>query len=112
MVHSFYSHFLDDRDLGGLVVTHIYLLLGCAMPLWAAALAPSGANPAMPFAGLLVLGVGDAAVSEERLPRGPHGSTGVTITMRSEQMSWTNHYRHQHQHQHQHHAHPPSPPIP
>ena len=28
-IHKFYAHFLDDRDMGHLVVTHLYLLLGC-----------------------------------------------------------------------------------
>lgn len=34
-LHTFMSHFVDERDLGGpLFVTHMALLLGCAAPLW------------------------------------------------------------------------------
>ena len=28
------NYFTDERDLGDFTVTHIYLLLGCATPLW------------------------------------------------------------------------------
>lgn len=62
--------FLDAQDASGLVaLTPIYLLVGCAMPLW---LHPCGcdltdwANPRalMPLsAGVLSVGVGDAAAS-------------------------------------------------
>lgn len=75
-IRHFLARFVDSRDAGMLVLTHIYLLLGCALPvlLGAAALpcapatAPSlaAAVPflaAAPHAGLLVLGVGDAVAS-------------------------------------------------
>lgn len=61
VVHAFYSNFLDERDMGNLVVTHLYLLLGCAFPLWVSWL-PARANPFVPYAGILALGIGDAAV--------------------------------------------------
>ena len=33
-VHVFMHGFTDGRDSGALVLTHLYLLLGCAAPLW------------------------------------------------------------------------------
>lgn len=64
-IHKFYAHFLDDRDMGHLVVTHLYLLLGCAFPLWLSCLVPAaqGGNPLLPYVGVFVLGVGDSMVS-------------------------------------------------
>ena len=79
---AFFARFLDSRDGGTLVLTHLYLLLGCALPLWladalpgiaslpaAAAGAGAGAPPrsvaldVAPFAGVVVLGMGDAVAS-------------------------------------------------
>jgi len=80
------ERFIDSRDGGSLVLTHQYLLAGCAIPLLLApALPPAAASPsrvegadddtqgglglmgnlgplqlAAPLAGVLVLGVGDA----------------------------------------------------
>jgi hypothetical protein len=53
--------------MGNLVVTHVYLLLGCAAPLWLSwlpRLADRGgrASPLTAYAGVIALGVGDAAV--------------------------------------------------
>lgn len=55
--------------MGNLVVTHIYLLLGCAFPLWVAHLTHQGGeegrpkpNVFVPYAGVLALGIGDSAV--------------------------------------------------
>lgn len=61
-VHRFYAHFLDERDLGHMVVTHFYLLLGCAFPLWLSWLVPPKSSPILPYAGVLVLGIGDSTV--------------------------------------------------
>ena len=75
---AFFARFLDSRDGGTLVLTHLYLLLGCAVPLWLAdalpaaaegapgvlgALPRSVARDAAPFAGVVVLGMGDAVAS-------------------------------------------------
>ena len=34
MFHSYLSPFTDKRDSGPLILTHVYLLTGCALPLW------------------------------------------------------------------------------
>ena len=81
---AFLARFLDSRDGGTLVLTHLYLLLGCAVPLWladalpgihplpgagtgagagAGAPARSVALDVAPFAGVVVLGMGDAVAS-------------------------------------------------
>ena len=33
-IHMFLSEFIDSRDLGPVILSHIYLLLGCAGPVW------------------------------------------------------------------------------
>ncbi len=33
-VHLFLSEFLDEKDSGSAVLSHFYLLTGCAGPLW------------------------------------------------------------------------------
>lgn len=61
--------FLDERDSGPLILTHIYLLLGVALPIW---LLPGpcipkgglgGASGLVPYAGVLAVGVGDTVAS-------------------------------------------------
>ncbi|KAI4905001.1 hypothetical protein NFI96_002147 [Prochilodus magdalenae] len=61
--------FLDERDSGPLIFTHIYLLLGVSLPLW---LSPApcipkggmgGAGGLVPYAGVLAVGVGDTVAS-------------------------------------------------
>ncbi|KAF0695177.1 Aste57867_13984 [Aphanomyces stellatus] len=52
--------YLDHRDEGRLVLSHIYLLLGCALPLWIQSAAPSASTILIANAGVLALGIGDA----------------------------------------------------
>jgi len=33
-VHVFLSEFLDEKDSGTAILSHFYLLTGCAVPLW------------------------------------------------------------------------------
>merc|ERR1719296_239220 len=67
---DFYMIFLDEKDSsaakGGLAVTHIALIVGCAFPLWASQLLhPTDTQDAflalLPFLGVVVLGIGDSA---------------------------------------------------
>ena len=72
-LQAFLAPFLDARDAGPLILTHLYLLLGCAVPVWLGTVAPPPslapsvgggmARAAVPYAGVLVLGVGDAFAS-------------------------------------------------
>jgi len=60
-IDAFMRSFTDKRDSGDIILTHTYLLLGCAMPLWM-----NGAicfHVLAPYAGILVLGVGDSMAS-------------------------------------------------
>lgn len=61
--------FLDDRDSGPIIFTHIYLLLGISIPVWISQ-APcmskggvAGAAGLAPYAGVLAVGVGDTVAS-------------------------------------------------
>ncbi len=62
---SFLKLFVDERDAGKSILAHIYLLLGCAMPMWFALLPshPPNLVPLPGLAGLLTIGVGDAMAS-------------------------------------------------
>ncbi|XP_001368167.3 dolichol kinase [Monodelphis domestica] len=63
------SLFLDERDSGPLILTHIYLLLGMSLPLWLfpRPCAPKGSlgsvGALVPYAGVLAVGVGDTIAS-------------------------------------------------
>ncbi|TPX64857.1 hypothetical protein SpCBS45565_g05600 [Spizellomyces sp. 'palustris'] len=52
-VNEFLSHFLDKRDRGPVILSHLYLLIGCALP---------GHNLAA-VSGILTLGIGDTMAS-------------------------------------------------
>ncbi|XP_053552162.1 dolichol kinase [Bombina bombina] len=59
--------FLDERDSGPLILTHIYLLLGMSLPVWlfprVCAASLSGPSTLLPYAGVLAVGVGDTMAS-------------------------------------------------
>eukprot|EP00042_Codosiga_hollandica_P034728 m.247749 g.247749 ORF g.247749 m.247749 type:complete len:218 (-) comp54479_c0_seq88:236-889(-) len=59
-LQAFFGSFLDGKDRGLLIVTHLQLLLGCAAPVWMAYLIPS---QRLAQIGLLTTGVGDAVAS-------------------------------------------------
>jgi len=63
---DFFSIFTDERDTRGpLVVSHIFLLVGCAIPVWMSLYAttyPADSLPIEGYSGVLCLGCGDAMV--------------------------------------------------
>ncbi|GJN87315.1 hypothetical protein Rhopal_000263-T1 [Rhodotorula paludigena] len=56
-LHIFFSEFVDEKDSGPVILSHFYLLTGCAGGLW---LEGKGINR---FTGVLVLGIGDSLAS-------------------------------------------------
>ncbi|EKX50018.1 hypothetical protein GUITHDRAFT_104416 [Guillardia theta CCMP2712] len=56
---------VDERDSGVFIFTHIYLLVGCALPSWLTPYqGPRGRFSILePLAGALIVGVGDTAAS-------------------------------------------------
>ena len=53
--------FVDEKDKGELILTHIYLLFGCSVPMWL--FLDFSGNPLFAhYSGLLIIGVGDAMV--------------------------------------------------
>ncbi|CAM9293565.1 unnamed protein product, partial [Scytosiphon promiscuus] len=66
VLDRYYGRFLDGRDGGVLIVTHLFLLLGCAVPVWLSGLTSNRFGDVvdgvglLPYAGVIVLGVGDA----------------------------------------------------
>lgn len=61
-IHLFLNEFLDSKDSGTAILSHFYLLTGCATPLWL-----EGSEVLMYF-GVLVLGIGDALVRQTSRP--------------------------------------------
>ncbi|KAG8935523.1 hypothetical protein FRC02_007882 [Tulasnella sp. 418] len=57
-VHLFLNEFLDHKDNGTAILSHFYLLTGCAGSIWF-----EGPSKALEFVGVLVLGIGDAMAS-------------------------------------------------
>lgn len=57
-LHIFFTEFVDSKDGGPVIVSHFYLLTGCAGGLW---LEGQQINR---FTGVLVLGVGDSLVRQ------------------------------------------------
>eukprot|EP00999_Lentomonas_sp_LEN2_P002928 NODE_78_length_2451_cov_91.957831_g57_i0.p1 GENE.NODE_78_length_2451_cov_91.957831_g57_i0~~NODE_78_length_2451_cov_91.957831_g57_i0.p1 ORF type:complete len:605 (+),score=55.77 NODE_78_length_2451_cov_91.957831_g57_i0:593-2407(+) len=60
-MHWFMSGFLDHRDTGPIILSHTYLLLGCALPLWLAGTPEQDFFTG--FSGVLMLGIGDTMAS-------------------------------------------------
>jgi len=63
---EFFSIFTDERDTRGpLVVSHIFLLIGCSVPVWMSLYGSDISSNSLPiegFSGVLCLGCGDAMV--------------------------------------------------
>ncbi|KAL6302467.1 hypothetical protein BKA93DRAFT_858087 [Sparassis latifolia] len=57
-VHLFMNEFLDQKDSGTAILSHFYLLVGCASSVWF-----EGRSQLLQYTGILVLGVGDALAS-------------------------------------------------
>ncbi|XP_075434730.1 dolichol kinase [Ascaphus truei] len=66
-LRSLLTIFLDERDSGPLILTHIYLLLGMSLPVWLfprlCAASLSGPSTLLPYCGVLAVGVGDTVAS-------------------------------------------------
>ncbi|KAI9512992.1 Fph type histidine kinase [Russula earlei] len=86
-VHVFMSEFLDAKDSGTAVLSHFYLLTGCAGAVWFEA--PSRL---MLYTGILTVGVGDAVASivgkrvgrykwSPTTPKTLEGSVGFTLSV-------------------------------
>ena len=80
-LNSFYTIFLDEKDSlaadGGLAITHITLIVGCAMPLWVTQIVNVTDESnllvhLLPFVGVLVLGIGDSAGAIAGIKFGSH----------------------------------------
>ncbi|KIK96459.1 hypothetical protein PAXRUDRAFT_32371 [Paxillus rubicundulus Ve08.2h10] len=57
-VHLFVNEFLDQKDRGTAILSHFYLLTGCAGSVWL-----EGPSRFLLYTGILALGVGDAMAS-------------------------------------------------
>lgn len=57
-VHLFMNEFLEQKDSGTAILSHFYLLTGCAGPLWL-----EEPSQLLQYTGILALGIGDALAS-------------------------------------------------
>ncbi|XP_076066313.1 dolichol kinase isoform X2 [Oratosquilla oratoria] len=79
-----FSFFLDEKDRGSLILSHLYLLAGVATPLWLSPCPLSEATPrtALPLlAGVLSVGIGDTAASIGGTYLGKHKWAGTKRTV-------------------------------
>ncbi|RKP34456.1 hypothetical protein BJ085DRAFT_28818 [Dimargaris cristalligena] len=57
-INRFMIPFIDYHDSGYAILSHLYLIVGCAIPIWLRT-----SHPIANLAGILTLGLGDAAAS-------------------------------------------------
>ncbi|RKP04034.1 hypothetical protein CXG81DRAFT_8771 [Caulochytrium protostelioides] len=63
-IERFTSQFLDSKDTGPFLTSHLYLLVGCALPVWLESVANGAVMPTLAgCAGMLCLGVSDTLAS-------------------------------------------------
>nr|CAG4638664.1 EOG090X0BFL [Cyclestheria hislopi] len=85
--------FVDEKDQGCLILTHIYLLVGCSLPLWISPTIrntqPSGILRLC--SGIISLGIGDTAASiggtrwgKRRMPRSKKTVEGLFCSFMAE----------------------------
>ncbi|KAI9208964.1 uncharacterized protein BJ171DRAFT_487981 [Polychytrium aggregatum] len=79
-IELFLRHFIDSRDAGPAVLAHIYLLVGCAVPVWLNSLAMDR-KLALGLGGMLTIGVGDSMASIVGKRFGRHRWPGTKKTM-------------------------------
>ncbi|GJE94508.1 dolichol kinase sec59 [Phanerochaete sordida] len=86
-VHVFMNEFLDVKDSGTAILSHFYLLTGCANSVWF-----EGPSRLLLFTGILTLGVGDALASivgkrlgrhrwSASIPKTIEGSAAFTLSV-------------------------------
>ncbi|KAF7490233.1 Dolichol kinase [Sarcoptes scabiei] len=57
-----FKHYRDEKDSGLLTLTHIYLLVGCSLPIWLSS-DLKRTSPLLLAIGILTIGVGDTVAS-------------------------------------------------
>jgi len=75
-IHLFLVGFLDARDGGPIILSHLYLLVGCAAPVWLAE-----KHILAGLSGIFALGVGDAMASIVGKRFGRHRWPGTIKTI-------------------------------
>ncbi|KAJ3189480.1 hypothetical protein HDU85_003111 [Gaertneriomyces sp. JEL0708] len=78
-IHNFMCQFLNERDSGPVVLSHLYLLSGCALPVWLNKIAMQSVLGGL--SGILTLGIGDtmASVCGKRFGRIHWPGTSKTV---------------------------------
>ena len=84
-VHLFLNEFLDSKDSGTAILSHFYLLAGCASPLWL-----EGHRDALAYIGVLGLGIGDALVCLQLPFQLERGERELISGLNSRKKIWEN----------------------
>ncbi|XP_067666276.1 dolichol kinase-like isoform X2 [Haliotis asinina] len=71
-IDSSFKMFVDDKDEGRVILTHIYLLVGLSLPLWITSIRPINGALLPMYSGVISLGVGDTAASVGGVLFGQH----------------------------------------
>ncbi|XP_046357154.2 dolichol kinase-like isoform X2 [Haliotis rufescens] len=72
VIDSSFKMFVDDKDEGPVILTHIYLLVGLSLPLWISSIRPVNGALLPMYSGVISLGVGDTAASVGGVLLGQH----------------------------------------
>ncbi|XP_078681772.1 dolichol kinase-like [Branchiostoma floridae x Branchiostoma belcheri] len=80
-LHTSLRVFVDEKDGGAAILTHIYLLLGCSLPLWLYPTAYTIGPELALYSGVISLGVGDTAASVIGSKLGRHRWPGTKKTV-------------------------------
>lgn len=87
MLHQSLQGFLDEKDQGLVIVSHIYLLVGCSFPLWLNPVTDNSVTHSISLSGLLSVGIGDAVASIAGTAFGRHPLPGTKKTLEGTLMS-------------------------
>jgi dolichol kinase len=60
VLHSYLVTFVDKRDSGPAILSHLYLLFGCALPVWLNRI--PNRDFIAGLSGMITLGIGDSMV--------------------------------------------------
>ena len=78
---NFIHQFTNERDQGRLVLSHIYLLMGTALPVWLTSLVNHKYSGWIPYNGLVLLGISDSLASIIGKQWGKHYWPNTSKTM-------------------------------
>lgn len=80
---SFLCQFTDSKDSGPAILSHFYLILGCALPIWLSVFNPKNFGFAG-VSGIVTIGIGDSLVFAFLNPLGLYCWAKIRISQMAE----------------------------